>query len=109
MTARKTSKQRVQEVAWYVCVYLRGVAAPAYVLMQSREHALATVGWLAHTYLKHAPELRKGAWLVSRQSPDNPTISQAGITPDTEVLGVYDVREILGAHAVPRVVQPYEE
>ena len=98
-------------VRWYVAVYLRNVDTPALVLMTSRDAAVASIAYVASTWLCFPPEARPAAcWIVADTKVET-TVGPEGVgaQPVSKALAVFDPREIAGLQVVALDVEPWKE
>lgn len=95
---------------WYVAVYLRNNADPVLVPQESKDAALASVGYVALTWLRFPPEARPAScWLVTRAGVET-VVNDEGVANATkhEILAVFDPREIAAVRAFPHDVEAWK-
>ena len=96
---------------WYVAVYLRNVDTPALVLMTSRDAAVASIAYVASTWLRFPPEARPAScWIVADTQVET-TVGPEGVGAQSvsRALAVFDPREIAGLQLVSRQVEAWRE
>lgn len=96
---------------WYVAVYIRNADTPALVPYDSREAAVASIAYVASTWLCFPPEARPAAcWIVADTKVET-TVGPEGVgaQPVSKALAVFDPREIAGLQVVALDVEPWKE
>lgn len=93
----------------YVAVYFKGHESAAWVPMESRIQAMATVAFLAGAYLRKHPSDRSGVWCPTVANPRT-IVNDGGVEQKTDLsfLGAFDPRDIAAVQIVTREVDPWE-